>query len=254
MTSEIIKNKPSLPLGQLAGIWLGSGMAVVVFLLIYIEGVGLPLVDISHNEVVRLIQGGTLVLAALWAVSLLGFNIRAFHEEFSARSKETIRLTAKYFLIYLLTAAVFISMLSLAAMLLMKLGAFTMDSFNDYYVKATAERLAQKNYLRDILLGSPIKFLVYLFSTCVLIPAEEEVFTRRLLYVSLRHKLGFASSLVITSLVFGIEHLGAAALPAFVFGMFLGWIYEKHQNLIVNILVHGLINLSVTMTMIYYSM
>lgn len=253
MASETIKDKPSLPLVQLAGIWIGSGIAVVVFSLIYIKSISLPSADIAHNEVVRLIQGGVLVLAALWAVSVLGFNIRAFHEAFSTRSKETIRLAAKYFLIYLLAAAAIIGILSLAAMLLMKLGAFTMDSFNDYYAKGAAEKLAQKNHLRYALLGHPVKFFIYLFSTCVLIPAEEEVFTRRLLYVSLRHKLGVTFSLIVSSFVFGIEHIGAAALPAFGSGIFLGWIYEKHQNLTMNIFVHGLINFFATITMIYYS-
>lgn len=129
-----------------------------------------------------------------------------------------------------------------------------MDSFNAYYANSTAAKLTQKNYLRDFVIRVPFKFVLYLFSTCVLIPIEEEIFTRRLLYVSLRHKMGVSPSLLISALLFGAEHIGAAAVPAFVSGLFLSWIYEKHQNLPVNIMVHGLINFSVTMIMIFYSL
>lgn len=254
MITETIKNKNSLSLGKLFGVWLSSGILVVLFSLIYIRITGLPIEAVAHNEVIRLIQGGTLTLAAAWALSILGISIKSIYSNFNASSKASLKLTAKYFLIYALVAGALIGVLSLAAMIFMKLGFFTMDSFNQHYAKSMAEKLAQKNYLRDVLIGSPVKFAIYLFSTCVLIPIEEEILTRRLLYVSLRHKMSFAASLIISSLVFGLEHLGAAAIPAIIFGMFLGWIYEKHQSLSVNIMVHGLINFSVTLTMIFYSL
>jgi len=254
MITETIKNKNSLSLGKLFGVWLSSGIIVVFFSLIYIKITQLPIEAIAHNEVIRLIQGGILAIAAVWALSTLGISIKSIRSDFNTGSEASLKLTAKYFLIYALAAGALIGTLSLAAMIFMKLGFLTMDSFDQHYARSMAEKLAQKNYLRDVLIGSPVKFIIYLFSTCVLIPIEEEILTRRLLYVSLRGKLSVAASLIISSLVFGLEHIGAAAIPAIVFGMFLGWIYEKHQNLSVNIMLHGLINFSVTLTMIFYSL
>ncbi|MFA7008600.1 MAG: CPBP family intramembrane glutamic endopeptidase [Elusimicrobiales bacterium] len=136
-------------------------------------------------------------------------------------------------------------------MLFLKLGVFTMEAFNNQNIRSMAGKAVEKNYLRDIVLMSPGRMLIYFISTCVVIPMEEEIFTRRLLYVSLRHKMGIAGSLIISSLVFGAQHIGAAAVPAVMVGVFLGWIYEKHQNLLVNIMTHGLINFLVILTMVF---
>lgn len=253
MICETINNKPTPPLGQLAGIWLTSGLAVVGLALIYIRYAGVPAEAISNNEIIRLIQGAVFVATAFLVLSLLGTDIKSIYSSLSSCRARSIKLAAKYFLLYLLAAAAIIGALSLVAMLVMKLGLFSLDAFNAYHARATAEKLAEKNYLRDILTGSPVRFLIYLFSTCILIPIEEEIFTRRLFYLSLRQKLGVSASLVLSSLAFGIAHLGAAAVPAFVFSIFLGWIYEKHQDLTANILIHGLINFTVVLTMIYLS-
>lgn len=253
MACETTDNKPTLPLGQLAGIWLASGIAVVGLALIHSRYTGTPAGTTSNNEVLRLIQGAVFVTTAYLALSLLGTNIKSVYSCFSACSARSIKLAAKYFLFYLLAAAALIGALSLMAMLAMKLGLFSLDAFNDYHARATAEKLVEKNYLRDVLIGSPVRFLIFLFSTCILIPIEEEIFTRRLFYMSLRRRLGVYASLALSSLAFGIAHLGAAAVPAFVFSIFLGWIYEKHQDLTANIIVHGLINFTVVLTMIYLS-
>jgi membrane protease YdiL (CAAX protease family) len=64
--------------------------------------------------------------------------------------------------------------------------------------------------------------------------------------------MGMRSSLLISSLIFAVGHIpSASAVHAFIVGAFLGWIYEKQQNMPINIMVHGLINLFVTMLMIF---
>jgi len=249
-----IQVKPVLPLPQFAGIWLVSGLAVVILALIYTRSMGLPAAAVSHNEVVRLIQGGVFAAAGLFALSLLGASFRSIYSGFGAHSKTSLKLAAKYFFVYLLVAAVLVGALSLAAMLLMKLGVFSLDAFNEYHARATVEKLAQKNYIRDVLIGSPGRFLIYIFSTCILVPIGEEIFNRRLLYVFLRRRFGIAISLTISSLIFGLAHFGAAAVPAAIFGLLLGWAYEKHQDLSANIMLHGMINFTVTLITVYLSM
>jgi len=253
MPTENIQEKTAFPLSQLLVLWLASGLAIVVISLIYAKAAEIPAEFLHHNEIIRSIQGAVLLFAGFWAMTTLGVTAESLKKRFSSGINGSMRLAFKYFLIYSLAVIVIVGALSLTAMLLMKLGVFSMDAFDSYHAKAAAEKLAQKNYLREVLFSSPLKLLVYLFATCVLIPVEEEIFTRRLLYVSLRRKIGFYSALTITSLVFGLEHLGGAAIPAVIFGGYLTWIYEKHRDLAANIMVHGLINFSVTVVMLFFS-
>lgn len=253
MTTDNILTKTAFPLGRLFALWLGSGLGIVVLSLIYVKLAAVPTEFLHHNEIIRLIQGAVLSATGLWAITTLGVGAGSFKNRFNSGIGASLKLAVKYFLIYALAAIAVIGALSLAAMLLMKLGVFSMDSFNGYHARATAEKLTHKNYLREVLFSSPPKLLLYLFATCVLIPIEEEIFTRRLLYVSLRRRIGFYSALIISSLVFGLEHLGGAMIPAMVFGGYLTWIYDKHQDLAANMMVHGMINFSVIVTMLFFS-
>jgi len=114
-------------------------------------------------------------------------------------------------------------------------------------------RQPELTYLYNLFSGSPFKYIFYLFVVCILNPIGEEILFRRFLYVSLRHKMAVLPSLLISSLLFGIEHLGAGFGIAFLVGVFLAWIYEKHQRLPVNIIVHGLVNFTVSMVMLWLS-
>ncbi len=253
MPIENIQEITAFPLSRLFALWLASGLAIVVISLIYAKAAAIPSEFLNHNEVIRLIQGAVLLLAGFWAMTTLGVTAGSLSSRLAAGINDSVKLAFKYFLIYGLAVMVIVAALSLTAMLLMKLGVFSMDALDGYHARAAAEKLAQKNYLREVLFASPLKLLVYLFATCVLIPIEEEIFTRRLLYVSLRRKIGFYSALIIASIVFGLEHLGGAAVPAVIFGGYLTWIYEKHRDLAANIMVHGLINFSVILVMMFFS-
>jgi len=209
----------------------------------------LPIFSIPGSLTTNLIQGSVGLLAALWALSTLDINFKTTLSNSNANIVADLKLALKYFFIYALSAVALVFILALVGVLLLKMGLFTMDTFHD----STSQplKLAGQIYLHSIV-KSPLKFVLYLFSACILIPIEEEIFSRRLLYVSLRSKMTFMPSLFISSLIFGAGHIPAAsAVHAFVVSLFLGWIYEKKQNLPVNIMIHGLINFSVTMLMIF---
>jgi len=209
----------------------------------------IPISFISESITVCLIQGSIFSLAAFWALSTIGVDFKAAFCKANENIKNDLKLAFKYFFIYTAAATAVVLSLALIGMLLLKMGAFTMDALRTH--NPTTPRLAELTYLHDVI-KSPLKFVVYLFSTCILIPIEEEIFFRRLLYVSLRSKMTFMPSLLISSLIFGAGHIPAAStISAFVVGLFLGWIYEKKQRLPVNIMVHGLINFSVTVIMIF---
>lgn len=71
---------------------------------------------------------------------------------------------------------------------------------------APAALTEERRYFQEFLLKSPIRLIVYMFSVCVLIPIEEEIFFRRFLYVYLRHKMSFIKALLFSSLIFGTVH------------------------------------------------
>jgi len=247
----MITDKTAIPLTKLFKIWLLAGAVMVLCLGLYEFITKTPIAITSESITVYLIQGCIFSLAAFWALSTIGVYFRTAFNNSSANIKNDLKLALKYFFVYALAAVAFIGLIVLVAVILMKMGLFDMAAFNR---SSTAGSLRQPEltYLHDMVVGSPFKFVLYLFATCILIPIEEEIFHRRLLYVSLRNKLPFLSSLLISSLIFGLGHMPAvSAISAFVVGLFLGWIYEKHQKLSVTIMVHGLINFSVTMVMLF---
>ena len=73
----------------------------------------------------------------------------------------------------------------------------------------------------------------------------EELLFRRILFAALRARKGFWASALISGLAFALFH-GKTALLVFPVGVYLCWVYERERRLPVNILLHGLINLSVT--------
>lgn len=85
-------------------------------------------------------------------------------------------------------------------------------------------------------------FLTLVASTCILAPLLEELIFRRLFYVSLRARMGFASSLLISSAVFASVHFSPVT---FLYGLYLGYVFEKEQDLSVNIILHSLLNVIV---------
>ena len=247
----MITDKKSISIGKLCVIWLTLGLIAIVCGIEYIKFANLSPKLASVNEIIRLITGSVFFLGGIFALSMVGINFKTVQSVLKSDIKLSIKFTLKYFFIYAAIATMVITVLYLLFILLMKLDLFTMSQFNSLHANLTIDKLAGKSYFKNIIIQSPIKFIIYLFSTCVLIPIEEEIFMRRFLYVSLRHKMNFYSALIISSLVFGIAHMGGAMAPAFFGGLFLSWIYERHQNLLINIMVHGLINFLVILSMIF---
>ncbi len=87
--------------------------------------------------------------------------------------------------------------------------------------------------------------LATLFFIGILIPFAEEAFFRGVLYRWLRDRWGVKAGALISSAIFGALHLEiATGLTAFVLGLGLAFIYERHRSLWSCTLVHALNNLS----------
>lgn len=86
----------------------------------------------------------------------------------------------------------------------------------------------------------------------IAVPIAEELIFRGLLYGWLRHRLGLAPALVISSLCFSLLHGIVWLTPALaVLGLLLAWVYESNGSLWAPITTHGLFN--VLSTLVLYS-
>ena len=246
----MITSKNTISLKKCFIIFTASGIATVVLALMWDSFFPKHLLSTSgEDEIFFLIQGSMGFLACFWALSTLGVNFRAALSISDTNIKTDLKLALKYFFIYSVFIFTLVLLSALFCLLLIKTNVITMDTFMAHYAMPAAI-MEGRRYLCNVVIHSPLKFIIYLFSTCVLAPLEEEIFFRRLLYISLRHKMAVSPSLLISSVIFGAIH-PSGAIPALAAGLFLGWIYEKNENLPVNILVHGLINFSAALFIIF---
>lgn len=88
---------------------------------------------------------------------------------------------------------------------------------------------------------SPFRFFIYFISFCFIGPFAEELFFRKILYVSLRDRFSFFCSMILSAFFFGIGHINNPVY-AFIVGLYLAYIYEKKHNLFINTIVHSLMN------------
>lgn len=76
-----------------------------------------------------------------------------------------------------------------------------------------------------------------------LAPLVEEIFFRGFLFQGFRAKYGWVSSMLLSSLIFGIAHLDPASLiPTFVLGNLLAYLYHRTNSVWPGVLLHVLVN------------
>jgi membrane protease YdiL (CAAX protease family) len=245
----MINDKKTISLVKCFALWLAAPVATGAAIGIYNLCSTHPVIFSPTSEIFYLLQGSSMLIAVFWVLSLLGINIRNAICDSIANIKSDLVQALKYFFIYAAVVSATLLCVVLICMVLIKTGTIAQSDILTWFNKPTAIEEGQ-NYLRNILLNSPFKLASYFLATCVLIPIEEEIFYRRFVYVSLRQKISFLPALLISSLMFSAAHL-AGAVPALAAGLLLGWLYEKRENLPVNIMVHGLINFSVNLLLIF---
>jgi membrane protease YdiL (CAAX protease family) len=241
----MIAEKRTISLLECFGVWLTAAVAQGLCIVLYSLFTNKPVSLSNVTEVSYFLQGSLLLLAMLCVLSGIGVDIRAAIRYYAGNFPADFRLALKYFLVYTGIIAGILLAISLVCFLLIKTGTIAPSQFLSFFNKPK-EISKEHTYLLEIFRHSPARLAIYLFSTSILIPAEEEIIFRRLIYVSFRQRFAFTPALIVSSLIFSAVHL-SGAVPAFAAGIFLGWIYEKRENLQVNMLVHGLINLSVTL-------
>ena len=98
---------------------------------------------------------------------------------------------------------------------------------------------------KKYLLESCLNANIFTFFTLVIAaPLLEEAIFRGVILDGLLKKYSPQRSIVISSLLFGIAHLNPwQFVGAFLFGLFMGWVYYKTRSLLPSILMHAANNL-----------
>jgi membrane protease YdiL (CAAX protease family) len=79
-------------------------------------------------------------------------------------------------------------------------------------------------------------------------PILEEILCRGIILKGLLKNYPPSKAILISAIFFGVIHLNPwQALPAFVGGMYLGWVYYKTQSVIPGMIIHATINFTASM-------
>ncbi len=223
-------------MSKMLATWLFAGLSLVAIGSVYVSIFNIPHQLIKFDEFLVLFQGSVFLCAGMWLLGLPGLNSE-IDKCNSMGIGNGFKTGIKYFLWYFFVAAAIIG----AAWLIITFFPQVMDNINKDYSRMATDISQGKNYLLDIVFQNPLRTGVYLLGACVLVPLEEELFFRRFFYVAIKEKFGVRYGIILSSLMFGVVHLSSPVLGVLI-GVFLAFIYEKHKNLLINVITHGLIN------------
>lgn len=83
------------------------------------------------------------------------------------------------------------------------------------------------------------KMLIIGFAATFIVPIYEEIFFRGLLHNGLANRLGMWGTILVSSTLFGLFHgFPIQIITALLFGLFVGWLYEKTDSLWPGIICH----------------
>lgn len=99
-------------------------------------------------------------------------------------------------------------------------------------------------------LGHPILFGILAFAVVILVPFLEELLFRGFLQSYLKKKMGRLSSILLTAAIFAVVHFAPSQgvgnftliFSLFVLALFLGFLYEREENLWAPIALHTTFN------------
>ncbi|MBI4655181.1 MAG: CPBP family intramembrane metalloprotease [Elusimicrobia bacterium] len=88
---------------------------------------------------------------------------------------------------------------------------------------------------------NPFEIVFVIYVVCLFIPLAEEIFFKRILYVSFRHKMSFLKAFFLSCILFAALHY-VNFFPIFLWSLFSYYLYERHKRLPSNIIFHSLAN------------
>lgn len=92
----------------------------------------------------------------------------------------------------------------------------------------------------DSVIGGSIDVFVFL-NLVILVPIFEELFFRGIIFSGLKNNYNTVLALILSSVLFGIFHVDVVGSTAF--GLWLGWMFLKSNNILLCIITHSACNL-----------
>lgn len=219
--------------------------AVGVYLLAFLIAgfAALPVVEVVHDEDLATIAAS--LLAGLVIVGVLLFWLRRYHPTW----REAIGFPPQ---IWPEVRAGLLFGVALYPLILFVVGgilALLLRAISGQDVSAPEQVSTQLPVYGTVLT------IVY---ALVIAPAGEELFFRGILFRSLRQRYGLVIGLITSALAFGLIHYIPGAwqdsvllMGVMVFtGIALGWLHERRDNLVANIVAHMTFNV-IGLTLIY---
>ena len=86
---------------------------------------------------------------------------------------------------------------------------------------------------------TPLPIIISIISTGIIGPIYEEILFRYILYNRLKKKYSIKKSILITTIIFALTHLSPIKIIyAFLLGLTMNILYERHKNILAPILIH----------------
>ncbi|MEW5675844.1 type II CAAX endopeptidase family protein [Flavobacterium enshiense] len=110
----------------------------------------------------------------------------------------------------------------------------------------------------EVLKGNSAMYFKYLVFMWISAAFSEELLFRAFAFSQFRRIIGDQKILIVvlSAVLFALPHAyqgGVGLAITFLFGLAFGWIYQKYQNIWINIIVHGLID-TLFLTLSYYGL
>lgn len=190
---------------------------VVLFFVVFLLGFLMKNISPQVESLLYLFQS-ILFLLVSW--KLLGSELLGIVVLKNKSFKTDLILSLKFFFIYLCVS---------------KLLDFS--GIAPPYIFNKSPKLLELQFINQ-----PLIFSLSFFTTCCLAPISEEIFFKRILYISFRQNISFIKAFTFSVLIFSLMHF-----PCFVttllWSLFSYYLYEKYKDLYVNIYFHLFTNL-----------
>ncbi len=223
-------------------VYIGWGIITIFlfsFLCLVLKTIKINIKCSHADELFYFIQGSVLLF-----LSLLLIHKWSFKKVLEFLTNKKIEININTLMKYLIL------------IMLIIIGAGLLDYFSSYYILKFNETDEQKiAYIvgrRIEIFNSPYRFFIYFVATCFLVPLAEEIFFRGILHSVLKEKTDKKFLVIIfSSLIFAVGHIDRI-LISFIYGLFLGYIYEIEKSIFINFFIHMFLNiLSILVTIIF---
>ncbi|WP_309400555.1 CPBP family intramembrane glutamic endopeptidase [Cerasicoccus maritimus] len=116
-----------------------------------------------------------------------------------------------------------------------------LELLNDFGFNIPLDRQAQIEMFANV--ENPYATAALIFLAVVIAPISEELFFRGFIYRYLKGQAPRLLAMIISAAFFALIHFNWMAMaPLFLLGIVLCWAYEKNENILASIFLHGIFN------------